>query len=253
MSSSRLCAIHQPNFFPRLSTLAKLHVADVWVVLDDVQYNGRDYQNRCRLARLNAPPDWQWLSLPVHRPQGRHSRIVDVRLIEPSRSKDRAVRLVKHFYRQSPYWPVLETVLQSVLDVMDNADRVADVAETSTLALLHLLGWHGHVQHSRELDSSNERSQRLADLTAAVGAATYLCGTGGRHYLDTAAFTARGLDIAWFEPPHDASHHDRPVIWSQARRLSALWALARFGPTAVQNEFDKRVQRPGDGRSPAKY
>jgi hypothetical protein len=30
--------IHQPNLFPRLSTLAKLFSADQWIVLDDVQF-----------------------------------------------------------------------------------------------------------------------------------------------------------------------------------------------------------------------
>ena len=29
-----LCAVHQPNFFPRLTTLAKLFAADTWIVLD---------------------------------------------------------------------------------------------------------------------------------------------------------------------------------------------------------------------------
>lgn len=33
-----LCAIHQPNFLPRLTTLAKLFAADYWIVLDDVQF-----------------------------------------------------------------------------------------------------------------------------------------------------------------------------------------------------------------------
>ena len=32
-----LCAIHQPNFFPRLSTLAKLYTADIWIILDNAQ------------------------------------------------------------------------------------------------------------------------------------------------------------------------------------------------------------------------
>jgi hypothetical protein len=44
------CAIHQPNFFPRLSTIAKLYTADAWIILDDVQFARRDYQHRCRLA-----------------------------------------------------------------------------------------------------------------------------------------------------------------------------------------------------------
>lgn len=33
-SPGSLCAIHQPNFMPRLTTLAKLFVSDHWIVLD---------------------------------------------------------------------------------------------------------------------------------------------------------------------------------------------------------------------------
>ena len=47
-----MCAIHQPNFFPRLSTLAKLFTADIWIILDDVQFARRDYQHRCHLASV---------------------------------------------------------------------------------------------------------------------------------------------------------------------------------------------------------
>jgi WbqC-like protein family len=46
------CAIHQPNLFPRLSTLFKLYATDIWIVLDTVQFNHRDYQHRARLAAL---------------------------------------------------------------------------------------------------------------------------------------------------------------------------------------------------------
>ena len=53
MNRSRgpLCAIHQPNLFPRPSTLAKLFAADIWIALDDVQFVRRDYQHRVRLGR----------------------------------------------------------------------------------------------------------------------------------------------------------------------------------------------------------
>lgn len=46
-----LCAIHQPNFFLRLSTLAKVYTADIWIILDNVQFTRRDYQHRCYLRR----------------------------------------------------------------------------------------------------------------------------------------------------------------------------------------------------------
>ncbi|MFE6746426.1 WbqC family protein [Kitasatospora purpeofusca] len=47
-------AIHRPNLLPRLSVMAKILAADVWVVLDDVQYARRDYQHRARLGALTG-------------------------------------------------------------------------------------------------------------------------------------------------------------------------------------------------------
>lgn len=41
-----LCAIHQPNLFPRLITLAKLFPTDYWIALDDdVQFTRCGYQH----------------------------------------------------------------------------------------------------------------------------------------------------------------------------------------------------------------
>ena len=49
-----LCAIHQPNFFPRLSTLAKLYTADIWIVLDDVQFAAATTSTAATSARRPA-------------------------------------------------------------------------------------------------------------------------------------------------------------------------------------------------------
>ncbi|WP_435192546.1 WbqC family protein [Streptomyces sp. NRRL F-5630] len=59
-----LCAIHQPNLFPRLTTLAELFAADYWIVLDDVRFTRRDYQHRARLAAVEAPGRRQCLFRP---------------------------------------------------------------------------------------------------------------------------------------------------------------------------------------------
>lgn len=49
-----VCAIHQPNLFPRLVTLAKLFAADYWIVLDDVQFAHRDYHTARASPRSTA-------------------------------------------------------------------------------------------------------------------------------------------------------------------------------------------------------
>lgn len=241
MRINRMCAIHQPNFFPRLSTLAKLFASDVWVVLDDVQYNRRDYQNRCRLASAETPQTFQWLSLAVHRQYGRATEIRDVQLVDQRACYHRTTRLLRQYYRSTPHWPQLDDQLCSVLNTILETNSASAVATSSALALLRLLGWHGQIVHSSDLVSRSERSRRLADLVRAVDAHSYLCGTGGRRYLDTTPFMAYGIPVYWFEPP--TPQPEAIDVWTGSRHLSALWQLARYGPDTIRQALYERGLR----------
>ncbi|WP_116211642.1 WbqC family protein [Streptomyces olivoreticuli] len=223
-----LCAIHQPNFFPRLTTLAKLFAADCWIVLDDVQFTRRDYQHRTRLAALDNPADRWWLSIPTHLPLGRRTLIRDAVMAEPAQSQRRTTRVLRQHFGTSPYWHAFEQALAPVLDAFTTSDRTAPVAETSTRALLDLLGWQGRILRSSSLPARPERSQRLADLAAAVGARTYLCGPGGMQYLNATPFTAAGIAVT----PFNLSEAD---AWETARDISSIWTLMRIGPQHLAN------------------
>ena len=217
-----VCAIHQPNLFPRLSTLAKLFAADYWIVLDDVQFTRRDYQHRTRLAALDDPARQQWLSLSTHLPDGRATLIHQARITEPERCARRTTQLLAQHYGASPHWPDLHTRLGLVADLFTTTDRTAQIAEASTCLLLRLLGWTGTVLHSSHLDARPGRSLRLADLATTTQAGTYLCGTGGMKYLDLDLFHQRGIPVTAFRTPDTG-------IWTHARKISTLWALMKHG------------------------
>lgn len=229
MASGTWCAIHQPNLFPRLSTLAKLHAADTWVVLDDVQFTRGAYQQRCRLAAPRDPTCQQWLTVPVHLPHGRATPIRQVRVIDPAATRHRLHRLIQQYYARSRYWPAFEPALTEVLATLDTTDLLADLSEASTRALLTLAGWRGTVLRSSDLTARIDKSQRLAELTCAAGATTYLCGTGGARYLDRWPFALHGLEVVLFTAPA----HGDPRIWQGAGKLSALRALMAVGPVAL--------------------
>jgi hypothetical protein len=233
------CAIHQPNFFPRLSTLAKLFTADAWVVLDDVQFSRRDYQHRCRLAGTGATRPERWLTVPVHLPNGRATLIHDVRLAEGSPTPRRVAGLLHQYYRRDPHWPAIRDLLPDVLGALDHTDHLADVSECSTTALLRSLGWTGVIRHSSELPARTGRSERLADLTAALGATSYLCGTGGARYLDPVPFTARGLGVEVCTVRREAG------VWADAHRVTALTGLGAIGSRALSEQVGTGVRTVG--------
>ncbi|WP_316762549.1 WbqC family protein [Streptomyces herbicida] len=235
-----MCAIHQPNLFPRLSTLAKLYAADRWIVLDDVQFARRDYQHRTRLASLDDPGRQQWLTLPTHLPHGRATLISQARLVDPRRSRRTVELLVRQYYRRSRHWGAVREVLDSVLDALDTTERVAGIARTSTIALLTALGWSGEVLDSSDIPTRRGRSERLADLAVASGSAQYLCGTGGLRYLDIGPFDASGIPVLPFRLP---AATDDP-LWRWAGRSSSLWALSRIGYREMTNRLTERRDAP---------
>ena len=237
MTIGNSCAIHQPNFFPRLSTLAKLHAADTWVVLDDVQFTRGAYQQRCRLAATSDPARQQWLTVPVHLPHGRATLISQVRVIEPAATRHRTHRLLQQYYARSRYWPAFEPALSQALATLDTSDLLTDLAEASTRALLTLAGWRGTVLRSSDLTARTDKSQRLAELTCAAQATTYLCGTGGARYLDRWPFALHGLQVVLFTAPA----HGDPRVWEGASKLSALHALMAVGPVALSTELHQHA------------
>ncbi|MDK9498232.1 WbqC family protein [Streptomyces katrae] len=241
-----MCAIHQPNFFPRLSTLAKLFAADVWVVLDDVQFARRDYQHRARLATLADLGDRRWLSLATHLPQGRSTLIRDARLADSARCLRRTQGLTRQLYGQSPYWPAVKQVVQRVLETISTTKSTAVVAEASTSLLLEVVGWPGSVVHSSSLAKRAGRSTRLVDLASATHSRTYLCGTGGMSYIDPRTFAAHGISVLPFQAPAISC-----PPWSEAKAISALWALATVGPERLRHELLAHASRTREAPRPA--
>ena len=55
-------AIHQPQYLPWLGYLDKLDSADVFIILDTVQFKKHEWQNR---NRIRTKEGWQWLTVPI--------------------------------------------------------------------------------------------------------------------------------------------------------------------------------------------
>ncbi len=243
-----LCAIHQPNFLPRLSTLAKLYAADIWIILDDVQFTRRDYQHRCYLAPVaDAQIPGRWLTIPVHLPGGQATLIRDVRLAEPALTAKRTSGILRDYYRRAPYRADVLNLIPGIEEAITGTRRLSDVSEHITITLLRLLNWRGAIYRSSDIPAREGRSERLADLALAVRAATYLCGTGGSRYLDLAPFAALGLGVTMFSSPE----HMVDLSPENGRRVSVLTDLAAEGPERLSAAMREHAQLVRDAGTSA--
>ena len=97
-----IVAVHQPQYLPWLGYFDKIDRADVFVLLDTVQFKKNEWQNRNRIKTAAGP---QWLTVPVtyRFPQ----RIAEVGVNNRERWQHKQRQAIVSNYRKAPFWESL--------------------------------------------------------------------------------------------------------------------------------------------------
>jgi WbqC-like protein family len=188
----RVVAIHQPNFFPWLGYFDKIARADVFVVLDDVQFSktGGSWTNRARLLENGRPA---WKTVPVRRAAQGLQPIRSVVMDEaPWRSK--LLSFLRTYYGAAP---AFGDVMPFVAELVEYpATRLCDFNINAIERLLTRLGLERtRLVRQSELAAGGHATELLVNLVRAAGGTEYLSGDGSDGYLDAGAFARAGLAL----------------------------------------------------------
>lgn len=217
--------VHQPQYFPYPGFFHKLGQADVFVVMDDVQYD-RGFMNRNRILDTHGPV---WLTVPVVKPH----RPVQVREVEINNelpwAKDHWQKLLVS-YSNSRFFGLYRDELRSLYE--GTWRSLCDLNLETLERSMRWLGIRVETIRESELGVTTSKSQRIVDVCRAIGADTYLSGRGGRDYIDEALFRGSGVRLEF----QDYSPRPYPQRFTErfVPDLSILDLLANAGPGSAQ-------------------
>lgn len=178
-------AAHQPQYLPWLGFFDKIAQADVFVLLDNVQFKKNEWQNRNRIKGASGP---QWITVPVQHRFPQTIAEVEVRDTEPWRRKH--LRALESNYRRATHF---EEVMAPIAEILER--RQTQLAPLNIELIGQLIGQLGietRMVLGSELEAREDPTLRLIDLCLQMDADTYLSGTGG-DYLDQSAFAEAGI------------------------------------------------------------
>jgi hypothetical protein len=191
-----IVAAHQPHYMPWLGYLDKMAKADLFVIMDDLQYEAQNFQNRQRLKLQGGSA---WLTVPLERGT-QQDRVCDKRIDNSGSAKQhwqrRSWLTIENNYRRAPYF---ERYAPALRDVYTRPWE-------SLLALdLHMLElartWFGITTpmiRASQLGLVGAKTDRLIAMCKAVGARCYLSGGGGStDYLDSEQMGRAGVGLIW--------------------------------------------------------
>jgi len=228
-----LVAIHQPNFMPWLGYFDRMIRADLFVLLDHVQFERRNYQNRC-MIRLED--DTKWLTVPVVQLSQKET-IIDKRVDNPADLSGTRWWGPNHFqtlryaYRKSPYFALYAPKLQEILTA--RWEKLVDLNIATLEFVREALAIDTPLLRSSTLSCEGQKSGLLLDICQRTGACAFLGGMGGsREYLDKDAFAAARMGVEWQQFAHPV--YAQPGTAPFMKGLSVLDLLFNCGPASAE-------------------
>lgn len=230
------CAVMQPTYFPWAGYFNLIGSVDVFVFLDDAQYERGTWQNRNRVL-LNGEP--HWLTVPVVRERLGDS-INECRTDDKHGWRRKHLALLHQVYSKHPFGP----------DVLALSERFVGDEMTTRLAALNMqiiseicgkFGIHTRTLRSSELDIGGNKSERLARMCESLECDEYLSPPGALQYLMEDRFcdlTRVKLLINEYQPEVYAQRGSKEFV----SHLSIIDVVANLGWDGAANYANRNSQ-----------
>ena len=191
-----IVAVHQPQYLPWLGYFDKIDKADIFVLLDTVQFKKNEWQNR---NKIKTGQGWQWLTVPVmyKYPQSINEVMINNRV--NWRHKHRQALLSN--YRKGSYYDIVEKMVSEIFSY--SWEQISQLNIEVVKKLAGMLGIDTQIYVASELgEFPQDPDERLVAIIKHFGAGTYLAGRGGREYMNLDTYKRNGIVVIFQDFNH---------------------------------------------------
>jgi len=194
----KILAASTPNYFPGLSFFLKMHLADLFVIADDLQYSTNSMINR---TKIRTATGWQWLTVPVHSSGKLKQRINKAKIVRENPWHRKHLRIIKSNYKYAPYFDYFETVL---VDLFQSKWEM--LSELNTHIISHFkerLKIMTPVHLSSEINSNKNGTENIIALVKYFDCDHYLISEDELNFININQLKDAGISlvIKKFETP----------------------------------------------------
>lgn len=194
MTNKRTISIHQPAYMPWMGYLDRIYRSDVFVFLDNVQFERNSFINRNKIKTKDSV---RWLTVPVNLKNHMISTISDTLIADNISWRNNHIIQIELNYKKGNFFK--ENILQ-IYNLLNGTELFI-----SDLCFNHLKFWMSEFNIKTEIIKASElqlnykKSDLILELCQNLGATNYLSGPFGKSYLNESKFNKLGIDIEYHE------------------------------------------------------
>ena len=174
-----IISIMQPTFMPWAGYFHMIKNSDLFIFLDDVQFNKRSWQQRNKFLQLQNEI---YLTVPVNSKGKFNQKINDVKINYEQEWKDKHLKVFEYNYKKHPFF-------NEVFNLITTAyNKDFNELYKLNIFLIDLVKEYLSIKVETKLSSqfniTSTKGDRIIDLLKANGATKYLSPNGSKDYLN---------------------------------------------------------------------
>jgi hypothetical protein len=198
MGMSNRVAIMQPTYLPWLGYFALMRSVDTFIILDDVQFERRSWQQRNRIVSAGRE---LLLTVPTLKGVRGDQAINSVNIDISSNYNIKHLRSIFQAYSKSKHFDLISNELFGIYEKGYN--KLIDLNMAIIELVMSIIEIKKNILYSSDLMVDGRREARLINICKAVGASEYVSPVGAKSYLESGkCFSDNNLGFEYFEYQH---------------------------------------------------
>ena len=187
---------HQPAYNPWLGYLHKILLSDIFVVMDDVQFEKNSFINRNKILQNSKVI---MLTIPIKTKGYKEKTIKDMQVLD-KKWKIKHLKSIEQAYSKSKYFDIVFSKLKEIYEM--ESDYLIDYTNKFLFFLKDYLKIDTKIVFASDLDIKSKKLEYVCELTHKVGGNIFVFGALGKSYADEKVLKEHNIKAYFQEYNH---------------------------------------------------
>ena len=228
---SPVLVAHQPEYFPWLGFIAKAQLADVYYIVDTVQYMKEHWHSRNKIRKKDG---WLWINTPVLQSKSKILMWPEAKIDNTKPWKRKQLSSIQMCYSRSKYYKEIYAELEEIYS--KDYEYLIDFNEQIIKYAFKKFNINVPVYKTSELikeghDISGVKTDLILNMCKAANAKTFIFGQDGKTYIEEDKFKQSGVEYKFQNFKHPIYKQRHPKFESH---MSFIDLLFNHGDNSIE-------------------
>lgn len=191
---------HQPAYLPWAGFFHKILLSDIFVILDQVQFEKNSFINR---NSIKTAAGSQWITVPVYKNGYRTKKISEIEINNDDDWERKHWMYLYSNYKKSPYFSKYSDFFQSVYE--QKWIYLIDLIMHTLKFFLKEMNINTKIIMQSELNTTKKKDDLVIEMCSILRQDKFVFGTLGKNYADEKIFKDNGIKI-YFQDYHCSTY-----------------------------------------------